>query len=242
MLSWPSSTWPSRPASEQREVGAGRDDAHRLRRVEAVGVAAHPLAFGVPVEQARAEDEVRVGRERHPRVLGERLGRVEAAHPAGSRRSAVARLNSLVRLAQLWRRSGARIVPRACSPAPQISDPCVELVARARLARRHRAEQLHRRLGRPEAVERHLLRVDVAEAHQRVAPRATRSAGSPPRSSAGRAASPCTSTCQPGWTPSDRSTSSRRVLLDARVYERAMRRSPGRPCRRARSGRRSGAP
>src|SRR5581483_8500709 len=47
-------------AAVEREgqVGARTDDPHRLRRVEALGVAGHPVPLGVPVQEAGAVDEV----------------------------------------------------------------------------------------------------------------------------------------------------------------------------------------
>jgi hypothetical protein len=59
------------PGDRQREVGARADESHGLRRVEPLRVAAHPLAFGLPVQEASAEDEVGVVRQRHPRILCE---------------------------------------------------------------------------------------------------------------------------------------------------------------------------
>ena len=65
----------------QAEVGLGTDDPHLLGGVEAVGVALHALALGVPVEQARAVEELgELGRP-HARFLRERRRRVLAADP-----------------------------------------------------------------------------------------------------------------------------------------------------------------
>ena len=131
---------PGAPGDRQRQVGAGADDAHRLRGVEPVGVAAHARALGVPVEEAGAEDEVRVVGERHPGVLGERLRRVEAADPAHlAAGEASARATPRTPGAASGRRSaGEDRRRRGCSPDPKIRIQRVELLARARLARRHR--------------------------------------------------------------------------------------------------------
>ena len=73
------------PGDGQPEVGLGADDPHLLGGVEAVGVALHALALGVPVEQAGAVEEVRELLRRHARVLRERRRRVLAADPRPAR-------------------------------------------------------------------------------------------------------------------------------------------------------------
>src|SRR6185437_5949561 len=60
------------------QIRAVGGDADLLRRVEALCVAAHPLALGIPVEQTCAVEEVLELRERHSRVLSQR-GRGELA-------------------------------------------------------------------------------------------------------------------------------------------------------------------
>src|SRR5438132_2277509 len=65
----------------EREVRPLGDDLHLARVVEVLGVVAHPLALGVPVEQAGTVEEVLEAAQRHPRFLRKRRRRVLAADP-----------------------------------------------------------------------------------------------------------------------------------------------------------------
>src|ERR1051325_408391 len=70
------------PAVEpEDQVGSVGDDAHFLRLVESLRVAAHAVFFGLPVEEARAVEEVLELGQRHPGLLRERGSRVLAADP-----------------------------------------------------------------------------------------------------------------------------------------------------------------
>ena len=100
-----------------REVGALADDADLGRGVEAVGVAAHPLALGVPVEQARAEDDLRELVERQAGLLGERVRRVLAADPRDLGRHRCAGRRPSRRPARARAARPGDPPPRACSRA-----------------------------------------------------------------------------------------------------------------------------
>src|ERR687887_650545 len=63
---------PRAAGEAQRQIRAVGGDPDLVRGVEALRVAAHALSLGVPVEQARAVEEVLELGERHPRVLRER--------------------------------------------------------------------------------------------------------------------------------------------------------------------------
>src|SRR5436190_15690255 len=68
-----------RPSGEpQPEVGPVADDPHLLGGVEPVGIALHALLLGLPVEQARAEEELGELLRRHAGVLREGRRRVLA--------------------------------------------------------------------------------------------------------------------------------------------------------------------
>ena len=75
-------------------------------------------------------------------------------------------MNSTYAWRSFWRRSAAEDRAAAGVLRPEDQEPGVQLLARARLARGHRPELLLRRLGRPEAVERHLLLVDVRKPNE----------------------------------------------------------------------------
>ena len=70
---------PARDA--EAKIRALADDAHLLGGVEALGVVAHPLPLGVPVEQAGAVEELRELLSGEASVLRERRRRVLAADP-----------------------------------------------------------------------------------------------------------------------------------------------------------------
>ena len=144
----PSSTSPCRPVEADRQVGAAADDAHLVGRVEALGVAAHALALGVPVEQAGAEDDVRQLREREPGLLRERVRRELAADPGNlaGHRAPVEDLRGLVGAGEPLGREvgrGARVLGRV------ERDPGVHAVAREAVDLGQLVEQLLGRLGDP---------------------------------------------------------------------------------------------
>ena len=107
-------------------------------------------------------------------------------------------MNSTYAWRSLWRRVGREDRAAARVLRPEDQEPRVELLAHARLARRHLAELLLRRLGRPQAVERHLLLVDVGEPDERLGAASRDLADQLLDQRPGETASPRTSTCQPG--------------------------------------------
>ena len=90
------------------KIGALGDDAHLLGPVEALGDPLHLPSFRVPVEEARAEDELLVLGQRHPGVLRAGGGRVLADHPGDLERAA-APCRRLVPLAK--RRLASSLAP-----------------------------------------------------------------------------------------------------------------------------------
>ena len=176
----------------------------------------------VPVEQARAVDEVLVVARAScpPPGRAPRSGR--GSRPTGTRSPVVAALKATYAWRSFWRRSARRDrCRRGCSPSPKImSQASSSSRVRASLGAIV-AEQLLRRLGRPEAVERHLLLVDVREPDERP--------GAPPCDLHGRAPRPAAARDGvgddhhlPAGLDAERAVDEEpRVLLDARVYESA---------------------
>ena len=203
MFTWPSSTSPLPPLQRQAEVRFRADDPNLVSRIEPVAVAPHPLAFGIPVAQARSVKPILERAQRHARLLGERVRRELAADPrdlVGHRPPEERRLRDVHQGTPFGGdlRLAARVVGRLDR------DPRVHVVGGVEVDRRHLADELGRRLRRPDVVDGKSVQFIRRSGY---AP-ASRSAGSAPRP-AGRA-SGCVriSTCQPGCTPSDRSTSS----------------------------------
>ena len=226
----------------QRQVGAGADDTH-------LSAASNRSAYR---SSARARRPSRAGRRRRRSPRSRRAssrppGRTprsgRGSRPRGSRCRAAAGRSERTPSGASARRSGAEHRRRrACSPSPKTSiHASSSSRVRASLGAIV-AEQLLGRLARPEAVERHLLLVDERQPDERPRAAAARSGGRSPRPAAAQSGVAMTITCQPGWTSSERSTR-RRAYCSTRGSTKApIRRFPGRPCRRARSGRRSGAP
>ena len=65
----------------ERQVGPVADDSHLVGPSKISRDPGHPLELGVPVEENGAVDELLELRERQPRLLGGRIGRVLADHP-----------------------------------------------------------------------------------------------------------------------------------------------------------------
>ena len=158
MFTWPSSTAPRRPASESVQVGARADDAHLLGRVEDVGDLAHALAFGVPVEQHRVEDELLVLGQRHAGVLRAREDGVLGDHPRrGHRHRPLAHRQARFLQGSLALLGEVRALAGVLGRPDR--DERVGLLPDAPLQRRRDAQRLERRGARERAadqLERHL--------------------------------------------------------------------------------------
>ena len=143
----PSSTSPWRPSSEIVRSVPSPTMRISAAVVETVGVAAHPLTLRVPVEQARAEDDLRELVERQAGLLGERVRRVLAADPRdlGRHRAAVEDLLGRVARARAARAGGPP--PRACSRARRAS--CARPCGRTRSGRSRVARRAGARAPRP---------------------------------------------------------------------------------------------
>ena len=148
------------------KIGALGDDAHLLGPVEALGDPLHLPSFRVPVEEARAEDELLVLGQRHPGVLRAGGGRVLADHPGDLERAA-APCRRLVPLAK--RRLALRRQVGAVAGVLRRDDrdPRILGLEGVHLDRRHRPEQLEWGLGGPDEVVGEALE-PVREAHERV--------------------------------------------------------------------------
>ena len=216
----PSSTWPSRPAIENVRSVPGADDPHRLGRVEPLGVAAHPRRPRRPSRAAARRRRSPCSRRASSRPPGRARSSGTGSRPSGiSRAQPPLGPNGGVRLA------AARPAGRARASSPPRVFSGAQIRIRASSSSRMRASlgaispsELDRRLARPEAVERHLLRVDVAEPHERIGALARDQPDHLLEQRPRRAASRATITCQPGWTSRRPLDEQPRVLLDARVY------------------------
>ena len=81
MFTWPSSTSPLRPRSDRCRSVSSPTMRTWSAVVEPGEQPVHRLRLRVPVAQARAVEEVLERGQRHPRLLGERVGRELAADP-----------------------------------------------------------------------------------------------------------------------------------------------------------------
>ncbi len=195
MFTWPSSTSPLPPAQRDVQVGLRADDAHLVGRVEAVAVAAHPLALGVPVAQARAVEEVLERGQRHARLLRERVGRELAADPRDlvrHRAPEERRLRPSSSAPAARRRVG--LPPRVFSGASIVIRASMWSEAKRSIGAIS-PTQLRGASAAQALVDREERRSSCAGAGRR---RAARSAGSAPRSAAAPRACVRISTCQPG--------------------------------------------
>ena len=227
------------PAGDrQRQVGPGADDANRLRGVEPLREPAHPLALGLPVAQAGAVDEVLVVASVIPASWAS-ASSGRGSRPRGSRWPAVV-AERHVRLPELLRAApaGAPSPPRVFSgPATRIQASISSRV-RARSARSSRAAPPAPRS--PRGCRTAPALVDVESRTSGHAP-AARSGGR------ARRQRPRDRRRDDHHLPArlnvERALDEEAAYCSTRGSTKApIRRSPGRPCRRARSGRRFGAP
>ena len=203
MLMWPSSTAPARPASESvRSVSAPT-----IRTVSVPSnrsaIARIRASLGVPVEQHRVEDELLELVERHPGLLGRRGRRVFGDHPRHRHRHRplAQRRRHLLR--------GRLPLVREIGPFVRVlrrpdRDQGVDLAPDPLLQRRRPPQDLDAappgRTGRRSA--------RTTSCRIGYAPR--RATCSITASTSGRASGvERITTCHPGCTPTDRSTSSR---------------------------------
>ena len=201
----------------EAQVGLVADDPHLLGGVEALLDPLHLLALGVPVEKHGAEEEVLEVAEAHARRPGPAPEWGSGTSPTGRRARAGAAISGT---RAPWRGSpsccscGRSTPSRVFSGAPTRIQASHSSSIATRSGERS-AEQLHAARSRPrclEGPESMPMKLSWTTG-QALAP-ADRAARSP-RSSGRASGLPTTTTCQPGWTSTHRSTSRSCVLLDA---------------------------